>query len=205
MTTKSPGWIGPRDPSDPNLNIGHDDGRVQNCTDHNMGDCPYHDAPTVEPALTDAEKLAALGTYLKVLGEAEKGLRAAVTEDMGKRHVEKVGAYLPDGTKIASVSRLDGNRSVKVTDPAAALAWCTKRYPDEIVQAINPAFLKKLLDVAGSLPVGSKGLDPATGEELEFIEVRQGAPYVVVTTTEDGRDRMTALANGFTGMLEGAQ
>jgi len=157
------------------------------------------------PGLTDAEKLAALGTYLKVLGDIEKSLRAAVTEDMGARHVEKVGAFLPDGTKMASVSRSGGKKTAKVVDPAAALVWCIRNYPGEIVRAVNPAFMKKLLDVAGSLPVGSKGLDPSTGEELAFIEVQQGNPYVSVTTTEEGRDRMAALAGGFTAMLEAGQ
>lgn len=154
--------------------------------------------------MTDAEKLAALETYLKVLDPMSKTLRAKVTRDMGELHSEKVGAYLPDGTKMASVSRSDGKKFAKVVDSAAALAWCLKRYPDEIVQAVNPAFLKKLTDVAGSLPVGSKGLDPTTGEELPFIEVQQGSPYVSVTTTAEGRDRMAALANGFAGMLEAA-
>jgi len=154
--------------------------------------------------LTDAEKLAALGTYVKVLSDAEKALRASVTADMGKRHVEKVGAYLPDGTKMASVSRSDGKKSVKLTDEAGALAWCRDRYPSEVmtVEIIRPAFLKKLLDIAGSLPVGSKGLDSATGEELPFIEVGQGSPYVTITTTGEGVERMTALARGFAGMLE---
>ena len=69
------------------------------------------------------------------------------------------------------------------------------------MKAVNPAFLKKLLDVAGSLPVGSKGLDPSTGEELDFIEVQQGNPYVTVTTTDEGRDRMATLAGGFAAML----
>jgi hypothetical protein len=154
--------------------------------------------------MTKAEKLAALETYLKVLDPMSKTLRTEVTKDMGDLHTEKVGAYLPDGTKMASVSRSDGKKSAKVVDSAAALAWCLKRYPDEIVQAVNPAFLKKLTDIAGSLPVGSKGLDPATGEELPFIEVQQGSPYVTVTTTAEGRDRMAALANGFAGMLEAA-
>jgi hypothetical protein len=157
------------------------------------------------PVLTDAEKLAALGTYLKVLGDIEKGLRAAVTEDMGARHVEKVGAFLPDGTKMASVSRSGGKKTAKVIDPAAALAWCILRYPDEIVKAINPAFLKKLLDANASGPIGEPGVDPVTGEMLPFIEVQQGNPYVTVTTTEEGRDRMAALAGGFTAMLEAGQ
>jgi len=157
------------------------------------------------PKLTDAERLAALQAYLKCLGPIEKGLRARVTRDMGLRHVERVGAYLPDGTKIAAVGYSEGRRTAKVTDEAAALAWCLKQYPDEVqtVQVVRPAFLKKLLDVAGSLPVG-KGLDPATGEELPFIEVTRGDPFVTVTTTSDGVGRMEALALGFTRTLEAA-
>jgi hypothetical protein len=207
MTDKTPGWIGPRDPQEPNLNVGYADGSVANCTTHNMGDCPYHTSPVTEQALTDAEKLAALETYLKVLKPTAETLRAAVTADMGKRHVERVGAFLPDGTKLAAVGHSNGRKSVKVTDEAAALAWAEKNYPDEVqtVRAIRPAFLKKLLDVAASLPVGSEGLDPATGQVLPFIEVLQGSPYVTVTTTKEGVERMASLANGFVAMLEAAR
>jgi hypothetical protein len=157
------------------------------------------------PSLTDGEKLAALETYLKVLKPAADALRAKVTADMGKMHVERVGAFLPDGTKLAAVSHSDGRKSVKVTDEAAALAWAERNYPDEVqtVRIIRPAFLKKLLDVAGSLPVGSAGLDTATGEVLPFITVSQGNPYVSVTTTDEGVERMAALANGFVAMIEG--
>ena len=153
--------------------------------------------------LTDAEKLAALGTYLKVLGGDEKALRVAVADDMGKRHVEKVGAFLPDGTKIASVSRSEGKKTAKVTDPAAALRWCLRVHPEEIVQAINPAFLAVILDASQKGEVGDCGVDPRTGEALGFIEVQQGSAYVTITTTAEGRERMTALAHGFAGMLEG--
>lgn len=152
--------------------------------------------------LTDAEKLTALETYAKFIKSISDGLRVRVTEDMGLRHVERVGAYLPDGTKLGAVGYSEGRKTAKVTDPAEALRWCIRNHPGEIVQAINPAFLKKLLDVAGSLPVGSKGLDPATGQELEFIEVQQGNPFVTVTSTKDGTERMAAYANGFAGMLE---
>ena len=156
------------------------------------------------PELTDAEKLAALGTYIKVLTAMERDLRTAVEKDMGKRHVEKVGAYLPDGTKMASVSRSEGKKTAKVTNPAHALLWCAKNYPDEIVKAINPAFLKKLTDYAQSnLAVGEHGMDPLTGQELTFITVEQGNPYVSITTTSEGVANMTALAHGFAAMLEG--
>jgi topoisomerase IA-like protein len=162
---------------------------------------------TDEPRqLTDAEKMAALEAYLKVLKPAADALRAKVTADMGAMHVERVGAYLPDGTKLAAVSHSDGRRSARVTDEAAALEWCLKQHPDEVqtVQVIRPAYLKMLLDLAkaDNAPAGGLGMDPQTGEVLPFIEVAQGSPYVIVTTTDEGTERMAALANGFTAMLE---
>lgn len=155
------------------------------------------------PGLTDAEKLAALETYLKVLKPMAEALRAKVTEDLGVRRVERVGAYLPDGVKLASVSYSGGNKTAKVTDPEAALKWCLNRYPDEIVKAVNPAFLTALTDYAKKVSkVGEHGVDPRTGEVLDFIEVVQGKAYVTVTTTEEGSERMAGLAGGFVGMLE---
>lgn len=202
MTDKTPGWVGPRDPAQPNLDIGFADGQVQNCTTHNMGDCPYHHPPV--DGLTDAEKLAALETYLKTLEPIAKALRAQVTADMGARRVERVGAYLPDGTKMAAVGYSGGRKTAKVTDSAAALKWCQAQYPEAIVQAINPAFLKAITDHSAKVGfVGEPGVDPHTGELLTFIEVVQGNPYVTVTTTTEGVDRLAALAGGFVAMLEG--
>lgn len=207
MTSIDPGWIGPRDPAEPYLDVGYADGYVANCTTHDMGDCPYHKPPEELmtepiPGLTDAEKLAALETYLKVLDPIAKALRAKVTADMGKSHVEKVGAYLPDGTKLASVAHSSGRKTARVTDEAAALAWCLKRYPDEVqtAQTIRPAFLKMILDLA---KVDGAGVDGKTGEVLPFIEVGDGKPYVTLTTTDEGVERMSTLAAGFAAMIEG--
>lgn len=156
-----------------------------------------------EGELTDAEKLAALGTYIKVLTTMERRLRTAVEKDMGVRRVEKVGAYLPDGTKMASVSRSDGKKTAKVTDPAYARIWVRERYPSEIIESINPAFLKKLTDHAqANCLIGEHGVDPKTGEELPFITVEQGNPYVSITTTDEGVAALTALAHGFAHVLE---
>lgn len=155
--------------------------------------------------LTDAEKLTALQTYLKALKPVEEQLRATVTADLGARRVERVGAYLPGGEKLGAVGYNPGNKTAKVIDQAAALRWCIERYPDEIVKAINPAFLKAILDCSKSGAVGEPGVDPVTGELLPFIEVQQGSPFVTVTTTREGVDRMTALAHGFAGMLGAGQ
>lgn len=154
--------------------------------------------------LTDAEQLTALETYVKTLKTMTDALRAKITADLGARHVEKVGAYLPDGVKLGAVAYRPGNKTAKVIDPAAALRWCITTYPDEIVRAVNPAFLKALTDFAQKTgKVGEPGVDPRTGEVLDFIKVVQGAPYVAVTTTEEGVQRMEALAHGFSAMLEG--
>jgi hypothetical protein len=154
--------------------------------------------------LTDVEKLAALETYVKTLKEETDRLRAALPKDMAARHIEKVGAYLPDGTKMASVALSDGRITAKVTDEAAALRWCLKTYPDEVevqtVQTIRPAFLKMLTESSKAEPVGP-GVDRRTGEALPFIEVTRGNPFIVVTTTEEGVSRMRALADGFAGMM----
>ena len=53
--------------------------------------------------------------------------------------------------------------------------------------------------------VGSHGIDPATGEELPFITVVKGDPFVTVTKTQEGIERMRALALGFPQMLGGPQ
>lgn len=163
-----------------------------------------------EPApqeLTDKQKLVALETYIKFIKSIADGLRVRVTEQMGNDDEERVGAWLPDRTKLGAVTYSEGRRSVKLTDEDGALAWCERAHPEQVqtITIIRPAYRKKLLDVAGSLPVGSKGVDPATGEELPFIEVQQGLPFITVTSTKDGTERMAALAMGFPQHMLGSQ
>lgn len=150
---------------------------------------------------SDVLKLAALDTYLKVLDPMAKDLRKRVTADMGRQGHEKLAAKLPDGIKLASVTRSDGRKTAKVTDEAAALAWCLKNHPEEIVtvQSIRPSFLAKLLAAAKT---DGYGIDKPTGEVLPFIEVVQGNPYVTIFATDEGDARMEALAHGFAAMLE---
>lgn len=159
--------------------------------------------------LTDKQKLVALETYAKFIDSIAKGLRVRVTEQMGQDDEERVGAKLPDGTKLGAITYSEGRRSAKVTDEAAALAWCERAHPSEVqtVRMIRPAYLKMLLDLAKAddAPAGAKGVDPSTGEELPFIEVQQGNPFISVTSTKDGTERMAALAMGFTKMLEPAK
>jgi hypothetical protein len=160
--------------------------------------------------LTDKQKLVALETYAKFIKAITDGLRIQVTKQMGQDDEERVGAKMPDGTKIGGITYSEGRRTAKVTDEDAALAWCERVHPSEVqtVKVIRPAYLKMLLDLAKAddAPAGAHGVDPATGEELAFIEVVQGAPFVSVTSTKEGTSRMAALAMGFPQhMLGGGQ
>lgn len=153
--------------------------------------------------LTNAEQLVALQSYLKALKPQEEALRAAVADDMRTARAERVGAYMPDGTKIGAVGYSAGNITAKVTDEGAAVAWAMRKYPDEIVSAVRSSFLKMLTEHAKkACEAGEKGVDPYDGEELPFIEVTRGAAFVTATPTKDGVARMTELAYGFAGMLE---
>jgi hypothetical protein len=156
--------------------------------------------------LTNAEKLTALASYLKALKPIEEHLRAATIADMQTNRAERVGAFMPDGEKIGAVGYNPGNKKARVTDPAAALAWCLRKYPDAVVQAISPAFLKAITDYSAKVgEVGEPGVDGRDGELLDFITVEKGAAFVTVTPTKEGVARMTALAGGFAGMLEAGQ
>jgi hypothetical protein len=154
--------------------------------------------------LTNAEKLTALQAYLKALKPIEEHLREATLADMKANKAERVSAFMPDGEKIGAVGYNPGNKKARVTNSAAALAWCLRKYPDAIVQAISPTFLKVLTDYSAKVgEVGEPGVDIRDGELLDFIVVERGSAFVSVTPTKEGVARMTELAGGFAGMLEG--
>lgn len=140
----------------------------------------------------------ALDLYIKSLGAQASALRAEVHRQMIRDHDERKAAVLPDGTKIGAVSIRKGSTSARITDEAAALRWAIDKHPEQIMQAIRPAFVTLLLDAAKKAGVG---LDPSTGEVLDFIEVSTGNGGITITTTPEGKDRMAQIAGGFAGML----
>lgn len=150
---------------------------------------------------TKAEQLAALDMYLKALKPIAEDLRVQVAAEMKANHDERKGAYLPDGTKIASVTLNDGRRSAKITDHDKALAWCAQRYPSEIVtvKTIYPAFLTLILDASKA---AGTGIDPRTGEALPFVSVVTGENFVSIHPTDEGTESVLRLAHDFPEMIE---
>ena len=94
----------------------------------------------------------------------------------------KTDALLPDGTKVASVSRQGGERAAEVTDEDAFTAWVRDTYPSEHVveiipaqvkTSIRPAFAAKVLAEATAAGV-ARYVDPETAELhiLPGVEIR---------------------------------
>lgn len=152
--------------------------------------------------LTSIQQLVALDAYTKALGPHVTALRAQVLAEMEAADDERKGAKMPDGTKIGAVSYRKGSVTASLSDPAAALAWCLKEHPDEIMQAIRPAFVTHLLDIAKK---EGFGFDPTTGQILPFIAVSKGNPGVTVTTTPEGKAFAASLVSGTARMIEGAR
>lgn len=151
---------------------------------------------------TDVERLTAIDAYIKILKTHADELRTKVEKQMGASNDERKGAFLADGTRLGAVTRSDGNKTTIITSEPDFLAWVKSKHPEEIVQAVNPAYRAMLLADAKKGAVGEPGHDPYDGELLDFIQVVRGAAYVTVTTTPEGKARMAALASGFAGMLE---
>jgi hypothetical protein len=154
------------------------------------------------PELSSVQQLVALDAYGKALAPHVAQLRAQVKREMEAADDERKAAKLADGTKIGAVSYRKGAVTARVTDEAAALAWCLKEHPEQIMQAIRPAFLSHLLDAAKK---EGFGFDATTGQILPWITVSQGEAGVTVTSTPEGKALAASLVEGFNRMIEGAK
>lgn len=154
---------------------------------------------------TKEEELAALDMVIKALQERAKVLRDELPAEMAARKVELVSAYTDDGAeKIAKVRYVAGNVGAHLADEKAALEWCAQRYPERLqdVVIIDPGFIVGLLGYAKRVcKPGESGVDPNTGERLDFIKVERGNPYVKVEATEEGRERVAAFVKRITPEL----
>jgi hypothetical protein len=130
------------------------------------------------------DETALTATLLKVLstriGAAKKTADKDITD--GWEVSDRNSAVLPGGgPKIGSVTLAKGKRSVDITDADAFMAWVLETHPDAIQQIqvtqVDPDFTARMIAFARA--TGSTA-DPATGEEVPGLRVRDGDPYPMV-------------------------
>jgi len=136
-----------------------------------------------------ALRVATLRALADKVKEASDRAREAMRAELEETGAEKSTAYLPDGTKAATVSYVAGKRTARVTDERALLAWVRKNRPQELEGQIRPAYLSVLLDSAAKRGVC---VDEATGEVIPGVEAANGQPFVSCRFDSGGRDAIAA-------------
>ena len=134
---------------------------------------------------------------IRVLQDRLRAVRAATAKDVtGTWQVsDRNAAVLPDGTKIGSVVLAKGKRTAAVDDADAFLEWVLVTHPDEVEQTVEVRVKRDFVDrmLAFARQTGST-VDPATGEEIPGLLVREGDP---VPTTTLERDAPHLVANAW--------
>ncbi|MDT0270619.1 hypothetical protein RM844_30535 [Streptomyces sp. DSM 44915] len=120
---------------------------------------------------------AALKTLADTVTERLKDVRAAMQCELDDVGVGQVEARLPDGTKVATISRTSPKPAAAVTDAEKFLAWVRETYPPEVVSRVvtevRTAFATRLLKEMTAAGV-AQVCDTETGEvhDVPGVEIR---------------------------------
>lgn len=79
---------------------------------------------------------------------------------------------------LAKAGMSKGKAKLVVTDEQALLDWVAEKHPDEIIRAVNPAYVKAIEAKAKSLGLGAV-IDNA-GDVIPGVEIQVGDPSVSV-------------------------
>jgi hypothetical protein len=120
---------------------------------------------------------AALKTLADAIGDRLKEVKAAMQEALVTEGVSRVDAALPDGTKVATISRSDPKPAAVVTDEIAfrefVRAYSPHNITSRVVTEVRPAYVTALLaemTAAGAAVVADK--ETGVIEDVPGVEVR---------------------------------
>lgn len=125
---------------------------------------------------------------LKVLSTRIGAAKKTADKDItgGWEVSDRNAAVLPNGTKIGTVTLAKGKRSVDITDQDAYMEWVLEMHPDAVQQVqvtqVDPDFTARMIAFARA--TGSTA-DPATGDEVPGLRVRDGDPYPMTKLEDD--------------------
>lgn len=131
--------------------------------------------------MSDLQQLALEEASLKALSDAIndrlKEVKATMQEALIGNGIAKVEASLPDGTKVATISRSDAKPAAIVVDDKAFLEFVRRYSPHNVttrlVTEVRPAYVTALLaemTAAGVPEVADK--DTGVVEDVPGVEIR---------------------------------
>jgi hypothetical protein len=142
----------------------------------------------------------------------DAALRAGVWQTIEKRAGELKNAAreelkaLPFGDTVAGkhgdqvlckASWTKGRQKVVVTDEAALLEWVKQNHPTEIVESVNPAFMRTFGTVGDQVHW--------QGEPVDFMEVQRGDDYITVKSNDETPFLVAQLFSGGGLSLDGVK
>jgi len=141
---------------------------------------------------------AALKSLVDAIGDRLKAVKAEMQEVLDTTGASRVEANLPDGTKVATISRTDPKPTATVTDPDKFLAWVREHSPANItsrlVTEVRPAYTAALLAEMTAAGVAAWA-DKETGEVFDVpgveIKATRGRGHSV-RPVDGGREAIAA-------------
>lgn len=88
-----------------------------------------------------------------------------------------------ENVRLGAITKCEGRKKAQVVDPTAFLGYVEDNYPDEVYKAVRSAFSEVLLD-----DMLHHGCDRRTGAVVPGVAVREGAPYLSVRATPEGKE-----------------
>jgi hypothetical protein len=131
--------------------------------------------------MSDLQALAFEEAALKTLADAVmdrlKAVKASMQEALVNDGISKVDAKLPDGTKVATISRSDAKPAAVITDDDAFLAWVrdnsAHNVTSKVVTEVRPAYRAALLAEMTAAGV-AEWVDKDTGviHDIPGVEIK---------------------------------
>lgn len=139
----------------------------------------------------DLKSLSRVALASKVLADAARdegqAARNELTQRMVSDGVERLRVTGDDEADFGTVVLAAGRQTAAIADEEQFMAWVAKRYPDEIVMSVKPAFRDRL--VSRATKTGDP-VDTETGEVIDGMQMRQGDPYLTTRPSAAAKERM---------------
>jgi hypothetical protein len=138
-----------------------------------------------------AEELLTLGAVRDAVDAEYKARRATLQAEYEELGLERQRITTADDMEFGVVVLANGSVVVEVVDHDAMIDWLESNRPDMIKTRhdIDPTYWRVLAEAARS---AGAGVDPATGQRLDWIRVSVGAKSLRATPTRDAKQAVKA-------------
>lgn len=128
--------------------------------------------------MADQRSLTVQAVALKILSDRVAARRVEVNRALAESMVEgdRSSARLDSGVAVGAVTFTKGSSKARVVNETQLLQWVIAEHPDQIMQAIRPAYLAELLTVA----VKHGEAVTQDGEPFPGVQVVESGGYISV-------------------------